>query len=47
ANTLASFSADDLKDMKTEAGLIVATCEFCGADYTFDDDQLAELRRVN
>jgi molecular chaperone Hsp33 len=47
ANTLASFSADDLKDMKTEAGLIVATCEFCGTDYTFDDDQLAELRRVN
>ena len=47
ANTLASFTVDDLKDMKTEAGLIVATCEFCGTGYTFDDDQLAELRRVN
>lgn len=47
ANTLASFSADDLKDMKTEAGLIVATCEFCRTDYTFDDDQLAELRPAN
>jgi molecular chaperone Hsp33 len=47
ANTLASFSADDLKDMKTDAGLIVATCEFCGTSYTFDDDQLAELRRVH
>lgn len=47
ANTLASFSADDLKDMKTDAGLIVATCEFCRTDYTFDDDQLAELRPAN
>jgi molecular chaperone Hsp33 len=47
ANTLASFSSDDLKDMKTDAGLIVATCEFCRTDYTFDDDQLAELRRLN
>jgi molecular chaperone Hsp33 len=47
ANTLASFSADDLKDMKTEAGLIVATCEFCRTDYTFDDEQLAELRPAN
>jgi molecular chaperone Hsp33 len=47
ANTLASFSAEDLKDMKTDAGLIVATCEFCGTSYTFDDDQLAELRREN
>jgi molecular chaperone Hsp33 len=47
ANTLASFSADDLKDMKTDAGLIVATCEFCHTDYTFDDDQLAELRPAN
>ena len=47
ANTLASFSADDLKDMKTDAGLIVATCEFCRTDYTFDDDQLAALRPAN
>lgn len=47
ANTLASFSADDLKDMKTDAGLIVATCEFCQTDYTFDDDQLGELRPAN
>jgi molecular chaperone Hsp33 len=47
ANTLASFSADDLKDMKTDEGLIVATCEFCRTDYAFDDDQLADLRRAN
>lgn len=45
ANTLASFSPDDLKDMKTDEGLIVATCEFCRTDYSFDDAQLAELRR--
>jgi len=45
ANTLASFSAADLQDMKTDEGLIVATCEFCRTDYTFDDAQLAQLRR--
>ena len=45
ANTLASFSPDDLKDMKTDEGLIVATCEFCRTDYSFDDEQLAALRR--
>ena len=47
ANTLASFPPDDLADMKTDAGLIVATCEFCRTDYTFNDDQLAELRRAD
>ena len=47
ANTLASFPAEDLQDMKTDAGLIVATCEFCRTDYTFDDDQLAKLRPAN
>jgi len=44
ATTLAAFSADDLSDMKTDDGLIVATCEFCRADYVFDDDSLAEIR---
>src|SRR5690606_24203782 len=29
ARTLASFSPEDLADMKTDEGLIVATCEFC------------------
>jgi molecular chaperone Hsp33 len=46
ARTLAAFSADDLKDMKTDEGLVVATCEFCRAEYTFDDTQLEELRRT-
>jgi molecular chaperone Hsp33 len=46
ARTLASFSPDELKDMKTDEGLIVATCEFCHSEYAFDDAQLAELRRT-
>jgi molecular chaperone Hsp33 len=45
ARTLASFSAEDLQDMKTDEGLIVATCEFCRAEYRFDDAQLEELRK--
>ncbi len=44
ATTLAAFSPDDLSDMKTDEGLIVATCEFCRSDYAFDDDSLAEIR---
>ena len=44
AATLASFPAEELSDMKTEAGLVVATCEFCRTDYEFDDDALAAIR---
>jgi molecular chaperone Hsp33 len=44
ARTLAAFSSEELKDMKTDEGLIVATCEFCRAEYSFDDAQLEELR---
>ena len=44
ARTLAAFSPEDLKDMKTNEGLIVATCEFCRAEYAFDDAQLEDLR---
>ncbi len=47
ARTLASFSAHELSDMKTDDGLIVATCEFCRTDYSFDDAQLETLRREN
>lgn len=47
ANTLASFPPGDLADMKTDDGLIVATCEFCRTEYAFDDEQLAQLRRLN
>jgi len=42
--TLASFSPEDLADMKTAENLIVATCEFCRTEYTFDDNALAALR---
>ncbi|MDP7424126.1 MAG: Hsp33 family molecular chaperone HslO [Rhodospirillales bacterium] len=45
--TLASFSPDDLADMKTAEGLIVTTCEFCLTEYNFDDDALAALRALN
>lgn len=44
ARALASFEAGSLNDMKTDAGLIVATCEFCHTDYEFDDGQIGKLR---
>ena len=46
ARTLAAFSVSDLEDMKTDEGLIVATCEFCRAEYAFDEPQLEELRQA-
>ncbi len=44
STTLASFSPEELADMKTAENLIVATCEFCRTEYKFDDDALAALR---
>ncbi|MAF49677.1 MAG: Hsp33 family molecular chaperone HslO [Rhodospirillales bacterium] len=44
AEALASFSPESLIDMKTDAGVIVATCEFCHTDYKFDEDQIEILR---
>ena len=44
AATLASFPEEDLNEMKTDEGLIVATCEFCRTDYKFDDAALAAAR---
>jgi molecular chaperone Hsp33 len=44
AATLASFAPEELADMKTDEGLIVATCEFCRTDYKFDDAALESLR---
>jgi molecular chaperone Hsp33 len=44
AATLASFAPEELADMKSEESLIVATCEFCRADYKFDDAALESLR---
>lgn len=45
ATTLASIPPEEISDMKTPEGLIVATCEFCRTDYKFDDDALAALRK--
>ena len=44
AETLASFSTEDLTDMKTETGEITATCEFCHKVYAFNDADLDEIR---
>ena len=41
---LGSFEPNSLSDMKTDAGLIVATCEFCHTDYEFDECQISALR---
>jgi molecular chaperone Hsp33 len=46
ARALASFTPDSLADMKTDAGLIVATCEFCHTDYEFGDGELVQLREA-
>ncbi|MDP6172637.1 MAG: Hsp33 family molecular chaperone HslO [Rhodospirillales bacterium] len=40
--TLTAFPRDELADMWTEDGNIVATCEFCQSDYVFSDDDLAQ-----
>lgn len=45
ARTLAAFSPEELEEMKTDSGQIVATCEFCRTEYAFDDRQLEELRQ--
>ncbi len=44
AEALASFEPGSLADMRTDDGLIVATCEFCHTDYEFDDGQIGQLR---
>ncbi|MEE2760360.1 MAG: Hsp33 family molecular chaperone HslO [Pseudomonadota bacterium] len=44
AEALGSFELDSLTDMKNDAGLIAATCEFCHTNYDFDEDQISALR---
>ena len=44
AEALASFELESLTDIKTDAGLIAATCEFCHTDYKFDEGQISALR---
>ncbi|KGJ05630.1 molecular chaperone Hsp33 [Paracoccus halophilus] len=38
--TLSIYSAKDIAHMTTEAGIVTADCQFCGAHYEFDPDSL-------
>jgi molecular chaperone Hsp33 len=40
---LRAMPESELDDMKAEDGLVHVTCEFCTADYVFDDSDLAEI----
>ncbi|MGZ3215578.1 Hsp33 family molecular chaperone HslO [Paracoccus sp. T5] len=39
-NTLSIYSAKDIAHMTTEAGIVTADCQFCGAHYEFDPRSL-------
>ena len=45
--SLSNFSAHELDQMKTDEGLISATCEFCNTLYTFTKQKLIDLRTSN
>ena len=45
--TLAAFPRKEIDSMKTIEGLITANCEFCGTQFTFDDELLRNLRKKN
>ena len=38
--TLSIYSAKDIAHMTTDAGIVTADCQFCGAHYEFDPDSL-------
>ena len=38
--TLAIYSAKDIAHMTTDAGIVTADCQFCGAHYEFDPNSL-------
>ena len=40
---LERFSVDELVDMRTEAGEIVVTCEFCGEEYRYDQSTVNQM----
>ncbi len=46
ADVLSRFAPENLADMKTDEGVLVATCEFCRAEYRFDDDDLVTLNEL-
>lgn len=39
-DTLAIYSAKDIKTMTTDEGIVTADCQFCGAHYEFDPESL-------
>ncbi|WP_374300078.1 Hsp33 family molecular chaperone HslO [Paracoccus sp. (in: a-proteobacteria)] len=39
-DTLSIYSAKDIAHMTTEAGIVTADCQFCGAHYEFDPNSL-------
>ena len=39
-NTLSIYSAKDIAHMTTDAGIVTADCQFCGAHYEFDPQSL-------
>ncbi|SIS88470.1 Hsp33 family molecular chaperone HslO [Paracoccus saliphilus] len=39
-DTLSIYSAKDISHMTTDAGIVTADCQFCGAHYEFDPDSL-------
>lgn len=42
ANVLASFGEDDIKDMATDDGQIIVTCEFCAKTYQFQSADIGQ-----
>lgn len=38
--SLSIYAADDIADMTTDAGVVTADCQFCGAHYEFDPQTL-------
>ena len=45
--TLASFPEKEIDKMITKQGLITADCEFCGTQYSFNNEQLRNIRINN
>jgi molecular chaperone Hsp33 len=44
SRVLTTFGADDIRDMRDEAGNITVKCEFCAATYAFDAGDIAALQ---
>ncbi|MGB4866726.1 MAG: Hsp33 family molecular chaperone HslO [Hyphomicrobium sp.] len=44
AKVLTTFGADDIRDMRDDAGNITVTCEFCATKYAFDAAEIAALQ---